>query len=98
MRGDDKPEPTISVGDRVRLKPGATDIAYDNMILEGWTGTVCDLSDEMCCVLWNEETQRMMPEAYRERWRGDGLPLDSLWVPRASVEPVRSDADTKSVR
>ena len=96
MRTHEPQKPVMSVGDRVRLKQGATDIAYDDMILEGWTGTVCDLSDEMCCVLWSEETRRRIPEDYREQWRGNGLPVDLLWLSREFVEPIRLDEDAAS--
>ena len=98
MQTDEPQDPPIRVGDRVRLRPGATDIEYDDMNLEGWTGTVCDVNDEMCCVRWSAETQAAIPDDYRQRWRGNGLPVDSLWLPRKSMEPISSDTDDGSDR
>jgi hypothetical protein len=91
MRTHEPKDPEINVGDRVRLKQGTTDIAYDDMVLDGWTGTICDVNGEMCCVRWSEETQGVIPQDYRERWRGSGIPVDSLWLPQKFVEPIAFD-------
>ena len=36
--------PKFKVGDRVRVKPGVTDVDYPDMPLGGWAGTVVEVS------------------------------------------------------
>jgi len=81
---------SIDVGTRVRVKPGVTDIAFDDILLEGWTGTVVELDAEMCRVEWSRDTREAIPENYIEEWRGAGLSPDSLWLSRDSLEPIHS--------
>jgi len=94
MSSDPSRDCSIRLGDRVRVKPGRTDIAYDEILLEGWTGTVCEVNGDMCCVRWSDETLERMPEKYRQRWQGEGLPVDSLWLQKDSVESYCDGAES----
>jgi hypothetical protein len=77
----------FTVGDRVRVRPGVTDVMSSDMVLGGWTGAVAEIDGEMCCVRWDEETLAKMPSSYREHWQADALPVDSLWLSQRDLEP-----------
>ena len=79
-------KPRAAVGDVVRVKQGVTDVMFADMVLEGWTGTVAEIDDEMLRVRWDQETVATIPDAYRERWKADALPVDSLWLRWKDVE------------
>ncbi len=85
--GESQPS-SLQIGSLVRVKEGVTDIAYEDIVLDSWTGTVTEMDDDMCCVQWSVETLDAMPQEYCDRWRGAGLSTDSLWLPQESTEII----------
>ncbi len=79
-------KPPVSVGDRVRVKPGVTDLVCEQIELAGFVGVVAETDGDMCRVDWDPATLAAMPESYRQRWLEDALPADHLWLPSDDLE------------
>ena len=82
-------KPPVQPGDRVRVKPGVTDLVCSQIELGGFTGVVTATDGDMCRVDWDPATLAAMPENYRQRWQEDALPADHLWLPADDLEPAR---------
>lgn len=80
--------PPISIGDRVRVKPGVTDLVCSQIELGGFTGVVTEADGDLRRVDWDPATLAAMPESYRHRWREDALPADHLWLPLTDLDPA----------
>lgn len=78
----------VRVGDRVRVKPGVTDLVCSEIELSGYSGVVAATDGDMCRVDWDTTTVNSMPEAYCRRWQEDALPTDHLWLPSDDLEPA----------
>jgi hypothetical protein len=81
-------KPAVSVGDRVRVKPGVTDLVCSQIELGGFTGVVAATDGDLCRVDWDLATFSAMPESYQQRWQEEGLPADHLWLPADDLEPA----------
>jgi hypothetical protein len=77
------------VGDHVTVNPGVTDVMSTAIVLDGWTGVVARVDEDMVQVAWDEKTMASMPAKYRRHWEADALPADSLWLPRNELTPFR---------
>ncbi len=84
----DAQQPEVNVGDRVRVKPGVTDLVCEQIELAGFTGVVAAADGDMRRVDWDRATLAAMPESYRQRWQEDALPIDRLWLPAGDLEPA----------
>ncbi len=84
----DAQQPDMTVGDRVRVKGGVTDLVSSDLELGGFTGVVTDTDGDMRRVDWDQATLAAMPESYRQRWQDDALPTDHLWLPADDLEPA----------
>ncbi len=81
-------KPPVQQGDRVRVKPGVTDLVCSQIELAGFTGVVTATDGDMCRGDWDSATLAAMPESYRQRWQEDALPDDHLWLPADDLEPA----------
>ena len=79
-------ERDFQIGDRVRIKPGVTDVMSSDMALGGWTGVIRQIDEEMAQVSWDDETMTSMPSTHRDHWLADGLPVDCAWLPKQELE------------
>jgi len=86
MNESQKPE--VRVGDRVRVKPGVTDLVSSELVLAGFTGVVAETDGDMRRIDWDRDTMAAMPENYRQRWKEDAMPTDHLWLPADDLEPI----------
>lgn len=77
----------VRLGDRVRVKPGVTDLVCSQIELAGFHGVVSAIDGDLCRVDWDPATLAAIPESYRQRWQEDALPADHLWLPADDLEP-----------
>lgn len=65
------------VDSKVRVKPGVPSPEFPEITLEGWSGTVCEVSgkgDAIRYVIeWDQTTLSAMPAEYLQKCEQDGL-------------------------
>ena len=78
----------FSVGDRVRVKHGVTDIDYPDMPLGGWAGTISEIHDDgMYTVRWSRETLDAIHPVFKKRCEIDGLDHEEYRLTGDDLEP-----------
>jgi hypothetical protein len=61
----------LSVGTRIRVKPGSSAPEFPDISIADWTGTITEIKKKKSglqyMVEWDEATLTKMPDAYRQR-------------------------------
>lgn len=86
MLTKDATQPKFAVGSRVRAKKGVTAPNDPDVPLEGWLGTVSQVSGSIYLVHWTEESLPADKPTYRGRWRRDDAALRAAWLQEQALE------------
>lgn len=79
----------FEVGARVKVLPGVCSPEFPDFPLEGWSGTICEVSGKKTpvnyVIEWDEATLNAMPNPYLERCETDGLYFKMICLPEESL-------------
>jgi len=74
--------PRFKVGDKVRVKPGASDPDFPDMPLGGWSGTVTEIIEHEgqinCVFKLDDRTLASIHPIYRRRCERVGLDFETM--------------------
>ena len=80
--------PKFQVGDKVRVKPGITDVEYPDIPLGGWAGTVSEIDGaDTFTVRWSKETLKAIHPVVKRRCEKDGVDWESYALTGDDLEP-----------
>ena len=78
----------FSVGDRVRVKHGVTDVDYPDMPLGGWAGTITEVAgSDTFTIQWDKETLDTIHPVFKQRCEIDGLDPEEYVLTGDDLEP-----------
>ncbi len=67
----------LAVGTRVRVRAGTPMPEFPDVVCDGWTGTVVEVTGKKpntkCVIEWDEHTLSIMPQAYLQSCEAQGL-------------------------
>ena len=78
--------PKFAVGSRVRAKKGVTAPNDPDVPLEGWLGTVSQVSGSIYLVHWSGESLDAAKPTYRGRWRREAADFRAVWLQEQALE------------
>ena len=78
--------PKFAVGSRVRAKKGVTAPNDPDVPLEGWLGTISQVSGTIYLVHWSGETLEAVGPIYQGRWQRDGVDFRAAWLQEKALE------------
>ncbi|MFO0946830.1 MAG: hypothetical protein U1D30_12935 [Planctomycetota bacterium] len=79
---------SYDVGDRIRIRDGASHPVYPDINLSGWVGTVrkYDRLTKAYLIVWSKETLQGSPGEYGEQCNQDALDPGTTWIDAADLE------------
>lgn len=84
------PPARFSAGTSVQVKTNASVPGFENISLNGWSGTILDVDHGSkppgYLVQWDQRTLAALSFDYRQRCKRDGLELDSVWLDENAIE------------
>jgi hypothetical protein len=85
--------PKFAVGTRVRLRKGASPPKYPHVPLEGWLGTVSQVSGTTYLVHWCEDTRHAVSHTCREQGERDAVDFRAMWLQERTLEAAPAILD-----
>jgi hypothetical protein len=89
MPSREGPMPKFAVGSQVRLRKGVSPLNYPDTTLDGWLGTVSQVSGTTYLIHWSETTLNAAPHMYREQGERNGVDLRAMWLQEKTLEAVQ---------
>lgn len=85
MPSREGPMPKFAVGSQVRLRKGVSPLNYPDVTLDGWLGTVSQVSGTTYLVHWTQ-TLSAVARTYRGQEKRDGVDLRAMWLQEKTLE------------